>query len=58
MLATDFAGWGTAFPEARERARATFGPEALPLKPIWLDYYLPGRHEFTREGIEAFGPQQ
>jgi len=57
MLATDFAGWGKAYPDVRDRVLIAFGgPEDVGTE--WLDYYLPRRNEIDAETLAAFGPTQ
>lgn len=57
MLATDFAGWGQAYPDVRDRVLIAFGgPEGIDTE--WLDYYLPRRNEIDAETLAAFGPTQ
>lgn len=51
MLIHDFAGWGKAHPEARRKASEIYGS-----KIIWLDYYLPRRHQLDPAKIKEFGP--
>ena len=52
MLVHDFAGWGRAHPEARKKAS-----EILGRKIIWLEYYLPRRHELDPARLKEFGPK-
>ena len=53
MLIHDFAGWGRAYPEARKKAS-----EILGRKIIWLEYYLPRRHQLDPAKLKEFGPKQ
>src|SRR5262249_29651822 len=56
MLATDFAGWGTAFPEARRKAGDLLR-EYLPNdRTRLLDIYLPHRAELDPALMKQFGP--
>jgi hypothetical protein len=57
MLACDFAGWGTAHPDARDAAIAAIAPESGGAVAFqWLDYYLPRRDQLDPEVMRAFGP--
>lgn len=53
MLASNFAGWGSAYPRERKKAL-----ELLADKPptILLDSYLPRREELDATLLQAFGP--
>ena len=55
ILASDFAGWGTAYPAARRSAVAAleFDNET---GTEWLDYYLPRRAFLEEDVVRAFGP--
>lgn len=57
MLASDFAGWGTAYPDARHAAVEALGssPSSAPIFE-WLDYYLPRRDQIGTDLMTAFGP--
>lgn len=57
ILASDFAGWGTAYPDARRVAVEAFGSNSG-VAPIseWLDYYLPRREQIGADLMRAFGP--
>ena len=57
MLASDFAGWGTAYPDARHVAVQALGssPAGAPIFE-WLDYYLPRREQIGADLVRAFGP--
>ena len=55
MLASDFAGWGTAYPFARQACVEAFGSEDG-TKMEWLDYYLPRRAELGADLVRTFGP--
>ncbi|HVO33040.1 MAG TPA: hypothetical protein VMU17_03935 [Elusimicrobiota bacterium] len=57
MLASDFAGWGTAHPMARQASIDAFGSEGG-AQTEWLDYYLPRRAELGAVLVKAFGPIQ
>jgi len=52
MLVHDFAGWGRAYPEARKKASEILGGRI-----IWLEYYLPRRHQLEPEKLKDFGPK-
>jgi hypothetical protein len=54
VLAYDFAGWGTAYPMARQLAVGALG--SCDGNTEWLDYYLPGRAELGANLVKAFGP--
>lgn len=56
MLVADFAGWGTAYPNARRAAADALGPEGI-TSLEWLDCYLPRRAELGIDILKAFGPQ-
>ncbi len=58
ILASDFAGWGSAFPVARLAAAQALGSasEGAPIAER-LDHYLPRRGELSDELVRAFGPQ-
>lgn len=51
MLVSDFAGWGTAYPEAQIRAL-----QALGMQTQWLDLYLPNRGNIPLDILTRFGP--
>jgi hypothetical protein len=57
MLTSDFAGWGTAYPDARHAAVEALGssPDGAPIVE-WLDYYLPRREQIGADLLMAFGP--
>lgn len=56
-LASDFAGWGTAHPDARRAAVHALGSTAAGDAAVeWLDYYLPRREQIGAELMRAFGP--
>ncbi|MCL4510631.1 MAG: hypothetical protein M1470_06120 [Bacteroidetes bacterium] len=56
VLANDFAGWGTAYPEERARAVAILGGEPIP-PTTWLDLYLARRDQVPpSEQKKSFGP--
>lgn len=55
MLASDFAGWGTAYPFARHACVEAFGCEGG-TQMEWLDYYLPRRAELGADLVRSFGP--
>jgi len=53
VLANDFAGWGTARPDAMRRAIVVMGYK----RQAWLDYILPRRNEINKEELmQKFGP--
>lgn len=52
VLASDFAGWGAAYPAERKEAQEAFAR----LHTEWLDYYLPRRSQLTADVIRRFGP--
>lgn len=55
MLASDFAGWGAAFPAARRQALEILGGST---SSEWLDYYLPHRATLDVEKTHrALGPK-
>jgi hypothetical protein len=54
MLASDFAGWGKAYPENTARARSILGGSP---STGWLDFYLPQRRNLTATALAVFGPQ-
>lgn len=57
VLASDFAGWGTAYPDARRAALQALGSTSPGAAPVeWLDYYLPRREQLGAEIVKAFGP--
>ena len=57
MLASDFAGWGTRYPTARQYARLALGFDSDDAPVLeWLDYYLPRRAELSADLLKALGP--
>lgn len=52
VLASDFAGWGAAYPAERKEAQQAF--EGLHTE--WLDYYMPRRSQLTADDLRRFGP--
>jgi hypothetical protein len=57
ILVADFAGWGTAHPDARKAASDALGPDrGTNLK--WLDYYLPRRTELGANDLARFAPHR
>lgn len=55
VLANDFAGWGTALPEARRKATNLMGEP----RQTWLDLILPGRAGLDASLLrERFGPSE
>ncbi len=55
IVATNFAGWGAAYPSARQAAIEAFGFDAgTPTE--WLDYYLPHRSDLGPDLVKAFRP--
>jgi hypothetical protein len=52
MLIHDFAGWGKAYPDAKEKASNIYGK-----KIMWLDYYLPRRSLLDPAKLKEFGPK-
>ena len=60
MLATDFLGWGAAFPYARARAVWLLSGDARPkIEPIWLDVFMPDRGGASDEELkQLIGPQR
>ena len=56
MLVNDFAGWGTAVPEARSEAFRVLGLKTGQTSTAWLDFYLPRRSEVDASLIAGFGP--
>ena len=59
ISASDFAGWGTAYPLARQAAIEAFGFDAgTPMELECLDYYLPHRAELGAYLVRAFGPPE
>ncbi len=58
VLASDFAGWGTAYPEARRAAVQALGSISAGAPAVeWLDYYLPQREQIGPELLRTFGPR-
>jgi len=57
MLASNFAGWGDAYPSAREKAMIAFGLHIDADSDMeWLDFYLPRRAELDADMLKTFGP--
>ena len=56
MLVNRFAGWGTAFPEARSEAFQVLGLKRGQTSTPWLDFYLLRRSEVDASLIAEFGP--
>ena len=54
MLASDFAGWASAYPQERKKALAVLGDSR---KSEFLDFYLPRRNEIDSSLLKEFGPQ-
>jgi hypothetical protein len=53
MLANDFAGWGEAHSQERERSLELLGGEG---RTTLLDFYLPRRGELAASLLQTFGP--
>lgn len=58
ILAADFCGWGTAYPQLRDRALALLDDHPSRPRTTWLDYYLPERSQWDRKERRAFGPEK
>jgi len=59
MLASNFAGWGEAYPTAREKAMRAFGFAVdADIETEWLDFYLPRRAQLDADMLKAFGPDE
>lgn len=58
ILADDFAGWGTAFPDEATRAQEILVPRMERLRPSWLEFYFPHGPNVTPEFLRAFGPSK
>ena len=56
MLASDFAGWGSALPVARNQAMRILGCEEEAVPTEWLDFYLPRRGLLDATLLASFGP--
>jgi hypothetical protein len=56
MLADDFAGWGTRFPDAVPQARRILTQTNQNNLTRLLDIYLPNRARFDPALLEQFGP--
>ena len=56
MLTNDFAGWGKAYPEEREKALNILGDKSENPRNTWLDFYLPRRPELAPSLLKDFGP--
>lgn len=54
MLATNFAGLGDVYPEARKEANSAFIGFSPIIKTVLLDKYLPKRNEMSPELLKAF----
>jgi hypothetical protein len=54
MLATNFAGVGEMYPQARDEAVSAFSRFAYEAKTVLLDTYLPNRSETPPELLKAF----
>jgi len=58
ILATDFCGWGKAYPALRDRARELLQEDSAHSKTTLLDYYLPNRANIASEQLRAFAPPE
>jgi len=56
MLASDFAGWGSALPFARNQAMTILGCKGEGVPTEWLDFYLPRRASLDATLLASFGP--
>ena len=56
MLASDFAGWGSALPVARNQATTILGCKGERVPTEWLDFYLPRRASLDATLLASFGP--
>jgi hypothetical protein len=56
ILADDFAGWGSAFPNERKRASDILGPNSERPQPSWLNSYFPRRSDLEPAFFRGFGP--
>jgi hypothetical protein len=56
MLADDFAGWGTRFPVAMQRASQVVGDTLPNRRTRLLDVFLPQRANLESTLLEQFGP--
>ncbi len=56
MLASDFAGWGSALPVARNQAMKILGCKEENVPTKWLDFYLPRRAFLDATLLASFGP--
>jgi hypothetical protein len=52
VLASDFAGWGAAYPAERKEAQQALAGH----RTEWLDYYLPRRAQLAADVVRQFGP--
>jgi hypothetical protein len=58
MLADDFAGWGTRFPDAMRQARRIFDENLSNDRTRLLDIYLPHRADLDPVLLEQFRPSE
>ena len=56
VIATDFCGWGGAYPELKTRALEILNDDMARPKTTWLDFYLPRRANFSADTAKSFGP--
>jgi hypothetical protein len=56
MLASDFAGWGSALPVARNQAMTILGCKGEGVPTELLDFYLPRRASLDTTLLASFGP--
>jgi len=56
ILANDYCGWGTAYPDLRDQARKLLNDNPARPKTTWLDFYLPRRESLAPEVLQKFGP--
>lgn len=56
MLTNDFAGWGKAYPQAREEALGVLKDNPASPRSIWLNYYLPKRAELDPSLLKVYEP--
>jgi pimeloyl-ACP methyl ester carboxylesterase len=54
ILATDFFGWGTAYPDLRDKALWVLNYDPAHPKTTWLDFYLPRRASLDPDKLREF----
>lgn len=54
ILATDFFGWGAAYPDLREKALWVLDDDPAHPKTTWLDFYLPRRASLDPDRLREF----